>query len=160
MLVGHVSRDIDINVLRENWERNYPVRHIDGLPDFIEITAGNIRMFYPTCYVYKIGSIDETNSSNESTPPPPLPNKKSDISSTKKSKIPPSTTNLQSTSIDLITNNNKNENILIKNLSNQLLISAQRNNCIDIEKKYFVIFFVFFRINYRFCSLDKKINVY
>ncbi len=143
MLVGHVSRDIDINVLRENWERNYPVRHIDGLPDFIEITAGNIRMFYPTCYVYKIGSIDETNSSNESTPPP-LPNKKSDISSTKKSKIPPSTTNLQSTSIDLITNNNKNENILIKNLSNQLLISAQRNNCIDIEKKYFVIFFCFF----------------
>jgi len=148
MLVGHVSRDIDMNILRENWERNYPIRHIDGLPDFIEITAGNIRMFYPTCYVYKIGSIDETNSSNESTPPPPL-NKKSDISSTKKSKIPPST-NLQSatttainTSIDLITNNNKNENILIKNLSNQLLISAQRNNCIDIEKKYLIILILF-----------------
>ena len=40
MLVGHVSRDIDMNVLRENWERNYPVRHIDGLPDFVEVTAG------------------------------------------------------------------------------------------------------------------------
>ncbi len=40
MLIGHVSRDIDMNILRENWERNYPVRHIDGLPDFIEVTAG------------------------------------------------------------------------------------------------------------------------
>ncbi len=97
---------------------------------------GNIRMFYPTCYVYKIAPIDESNSSNETTT---TANKKSDIPSTKKSKIPTST-NLQSsttinTPLDLITNNNKNENILIKNLSDQLLISAQRNNCIDIEKK-------------------------
>jgi hypothetical protein len=92
-------------------------------------------MFYPTCYVYKIAPIDESNSSNETT----AANKKSDISSTKKSKVPTST-NLQSattinTPLDLITNNNKNENILIKNLSDQLLISAQRNNCIDTEKK-------------------------
>jgi hypothetical protein len=93
-------------------------------------------MFYPTCYVYKIAPIDEPNSSNETT----TANKKSDIPSTKKSKIPTST-NLQSTTttintpMDLITNNNKNDNTLIKNLSDQLLISAQRNNCIDIEKK-------------------------
>ncbi len=40
MLIGLVSRDIDMNVLRENWERNYRVRHIDGLPDFVEVTAG------------------------------------------------------------------------------------------------------------------------
>jgi hypothetical protein len=40
MLIGHVSRDIDVNVLRENWEKNYPVRHVDGLPDFVEVTAG------------------------------------------------------------------------------------------------------------------------
>jgi hypothetical protein len=40
MLIGPVSRDIDMNILRENWERNYPIRHIDGLPDFIEVTAG------------------------------------------------------------------------------------------------------------------------
>jgi hypothetical protein len=93
-------------------------------------------MVYPTCYVYKIASTDDSTPSNETTPP----NKKSDISSTKKSKIPTST-NLQSTTtintpLDLISNNNKNENILIKNLANQLLISAQRNNCIDVEKKY------------------------
>ncbi len=42
MLIGHVSRDIDMNALRENWERNYPVRHIDGLPDFVEVTAGKL----------------------------------------------------------------------------------------------------------------------
>ena len=40
MLTGHVSREIDMNGLKENWERNYPVRHIDGLPDFVEVTAG------------------------------------------------------------------------------------------------------------------------
>ncbi|CAF4788382.1 unnamed protein product, partial [Rotaria magnacalcarata] len=28
MLTGPVSRDIDLNLLRENWERNYSVRHI------------------------------------------------------------------------------------------------------------------------------------
>ncbi|CAF0728160.1 unnamed protein product [Rotaria sordida] len=149
MLTGHVNRDIDINILRENWERNYPIRHIDGLPDFVEVTAGTIRMFYPTCYVYKIASNNESPPSNETTPP----NKKTDLSSTKKSKIPlssniqstpplvpplpPSTaTTTTNTRLDLLSNNNnKNENILIKNLANQLLISAQRNNCIDIEKK-------------------------
>ena len=44
MLIGPVSRDIDINMLRENWERNYPIRHIDGLPDFVEITAGMFKL--------------------------------------------------------------------------------------------------------------------
>ncbi len=44
MLIGHVSREIDMNGLRENWERNYPVRHIDGLPDFVEVTAGKCRI--------------------------------------------------------------------------------------------------------------------
>jgi hypothetical protein len=85
-------------------------------------------MFYPTCYVYKIGLNDENNDPT---------NKKSDV---KKSKISP-TSNVQSASLtvnpalDLMSNNTKNENILIKNLSNQLLISAQRNNCIDLDKK-------------------------
>ncbi len=40
MLIGHVSRDIDMNAFRENWEKNYPVRHLDGLPDFVEVTTG------------------------------------------------------------------------------------------------------------------------
>ncbi|CAF3411039.1 unnamed protein product [Rotaria socialis] len=147
MLNGPVSRDIDLNLLRENWERNYSVRHIDGLPDFVEVTVGNIRMFYPTCYVYKIASNnDAITSSNETTPP----TKKADLSSMKKSKIPtsltpttlpppppppPSTTTAMNSPLDLLSNNNKNESMLIKNLANQLLISAQRNNCIDIEKK-------------------------
>ncbi len=96
------------------------------------LSKGNIRMFYPTCYVYKIASTDDSPSNPETLPS----NKKSDA---KKPKIPPSS-NPQSTStnppsLDLITNNNKTEDILIKNLSNQLLISAQRNNCIDLEKK-------------------------
>lgn len=95
-------------------------------------------MFYPTCYVYKIVVIDETTASNETI----SSNKKPDLSSTKKSKLPTSTslqpastTTTINTPLDLITNSNKNDNILIKNLSNQLLISAQRTNCIDIEKK-------------------------
>jgi hypothetical protein len=33
-----------MNGLRENWERNYPIRHIDGLPDFVEVTAGKHRI--------------------------------------------------------------------------------------------------------------------
>ncbi len=40
MLIGHVSREIDINALRENWEKNYPIRQLDGLPDFVEVTTG------------------------------------------------------------------------------------------------------------------------
>lgn len=96
---------------------------------------GNIRMFYPTCYVYKIASTDDSPASPETLPT----NKKSDLSSSKKTKTPPSS-NPPSTSpnpslLDSISNNNKTEDILIKNLSNQLLISAQRNNCIDLEKK-------------------------
>ena len=43
MLIGHVSREMDLNVLRENWEKNYPIRRIDGLPDFVEVTAGRHR---------------------------------------------------------------------------------------------------------------------
>lgn len=42
MLVGYVSRDIDMNLLRENWEKNYPIRRIDGLPEFVEVTAGRL----------------------------------------------------------------------------------------------------------------------
>lgn len=116
-------------------------------------------MFYPTCYVYKIITIDQSTANNE----PISSNKKSDLSSTKKSKIPPSTTattttTTNNTPLDLLTNQNKNDNILIKNLSNQLLISAQRTNCIDTEKKFVeereknmkMIRFV----------LDRKINVY
>ena len=44
MLVGYVSRDIDMNLLRENWEKNYPVRRIDGLPEFVEVTAGRLAL--------------------------------------------------------------------------------------------------------------------
>lgn len=44
MLNGPVSRDIDLNLLRENWERNYPIRHVDGLPDFVEVTAGKFHI--------------------------------------------------------------------------------------------------------------------
>ena len=80
-------------------------------------------MFYPTCYVYKIGSNDESSTTNENT-------KKSDVNSMKKTKNPPSTTPL-----DLLSNSTKTDNALVKNLSNQLLISAQRTNCVDLEKK-------------------------
>jgi hypothetical protein len=40
MLIGYINRDIDMNILRENWEKNYPIRHLDGLPDFVEVTTG------------------------------------------------------------------------------------------------------------------------
>lgn len=97
--------------------------------------SANIRMFYPTCYVYKIASADEPLPSNETS----NKSKKPDVSSAKKSKTPAASTNPTSTTInnplDLISNVNKNENLLIKNLSNQLLISAQRQNCVDLEKK-------------------------
>ena len=92
-------------------------------------------MFYPTCYVYKIATTDESTMTNESS----TNSKKSEATSTKKSKNPnlsnvPKTTTINNP-LDLISNTNKNENLLIKNLSSQLLISAQRNSCIDIEKK-------------------------
>ncbi len=81
-------------------------------------------MFYPTCYVYKIGTNDESITPNE----PTSTNKKSDISTTKKSK---STRTIINTPLDA----DKIESSLIKNFANNLLISAQRNNCIDLEKK-------------------------
>lgn len=40
MLIGSVNREMDLNALRDNWERNYPIRHLDGLPDFVEVTTG------------------------------------------------------------------------------------------------------------------------
>jgi hypothetical protein len=50
MLIGYISRDIDVNTLRENWEKNYPIRHLDGLPDFVEVTTGilkkQLRLFF------------------------------------------------------------------------------------------------------------------
>ena len=82
---------------------------------------GNARMFYPTCYVYKIGTNDESIIPNEST----STNKKSDM---KKSKP-------TITIIDTPLDTNKIENSLIKNFANNLLISAQRNNCVDLDKK-------------------------
>jgi hypothetical protein len=82
-------------------------------------------MFYPTCYVYKIGTNDESITPNE----PTSTNKKSDILTTKKSK---STRTIISTPLDAA---DKIESSLIKNFANNLLISAQRNNCIDLEKK-------------------------
>jgi hypothetical protein len=81
-------------------------------------------MFYPTCYVYKIGTNDESITPNE----PTSTNKKSDISTTKKSK---STRTIINTPLDA----DKIESSLIKNFANNLLISAQRNNCIDLDKK-------------------------
>jgi hypothetical protein len=89
---------------------------------------GNARMFYPTCYVYKIGTNDESITTNENI----STNKKSDISTTKKSK---STTTIINPPLDLTSNTNKIESSLIKNFANNLLISAQRNNCIDLTKK-------------------------
>ena len=77
-------------------------------------------MYYPTCYVYKIGLNDETSSPNQ-TP--------STAKNPKKSKSP-------TRNIDLTPNTNKIENSLIKKFTNNLLISAQRNNCIDLDKKY------------------------
>ena len=97
---------------------------------------GNIRMFYPTCYVYKIGPIDEATPNAE----PATVNKKTDITTTKKSKLSPASVvqpaSTVSTCLDLLSNASKTESSLIKNLANQLLISAQRNNCVDLEKKY------------------------
>jgi hypothetical protein len=45
MLIGHISRDIDMNTLRDNWEKNYPIRHLDGLPDFVEVTIGIFNLY-------------------------------------------------------------------------------------------------------------------
>lgn len=44
MLVGCVNREIDQPAIRDNWERNYPIRHLDGLPDFVEVTIGRVDM--------------------------------------------------------------------------------------------------------------------
>ncbi|CAF2638292.1 unnamed protein product [Rotaria sp. Silwood2] len=129
MLIGHVSREIDTNSCRESWEKSYPIRYLDGLPDFVEVTTGNARMFYPTCYVYKIGSNDESTTNNENT----STNKKSTASTTKKPKS--TTTTTINASLDIISNKNKIENSFIKKIANHLLVTTQRNNCIDLEKK-------------------------
>jgi hypothetical protein len=77
-------------------------------------------MLYPTCYVYKIGTNDDLSSSNENS------------STNKKSRKCKSPTRI----IDQTSNTDKTETSLIKNFANNLLISAQRNNCIDVDKKY------------------------
>ncbi|CAF0983342.1 unnamed protein product [Rotaria sordida] len=136
MLIGHVSREIDMNICRESWEKSYPIRHLDGLPDFVEVTTGNARMFYPTCYVYKIGSNDESTTNNENT----STNKKSNTSITKKPKSTATTTTTTTTtsintSLDITSNKNKIDNSFIKKFANNLLVATQRNSCIDLEKK-------------------------
>lgn len=85
-------------------------------------------MFYPTCYVYKIGTTDPPINGNETN----STNKKSELTTTKKSKSTPVNRNpsLHSTS-----NTDKIESALIKDFANNLLISVQRNNCIDSEKR-------------------------
>lgn len=109
-------------------------------------------MFYPTSYVYKIGTNDESINTSETT----STNKKSDLSTTKKSKSP--TTNLN-TSLDSISNTNKIESALIKDFANNLLISVQRNNCLDLEKRSVIsVFFpflnsCFFSRPNEFCSI-------
>jgi hypothetical protein len=42
--MGPVSREIDMIILRENWEKNYPIRHLEGLPDFVEVTIGIVEI--------------------------------------------------------------------------------------------------------------------
>ncbi|CAM4949581.1 unnamed protein product [Rotaria socialis] len=127
MLIGPVNRDIDINFLRENWEKSYPIRHLDGLPDFVEVTTGNARMFYPTCYVYKVGSNEESPPNNESASTNKKPN-----SSTSKKPTPTTATNAP---LDATANKNKFDSSFIKKFANNLLVTAQRNNCTDLEKK-------------------------
>jgi len=56
-LIGLIDRDVDLHQLRENWKRNYPLEQLDGLPEFVQVTAGPLRMFYPTCFVYKTSRI-------------------------------------------------------------------------------------------------------
>ncbi|CAF0742850.1 unnamed protein product [Didymodactylos carnosus] len=130
--IGQLSRDIDMNNLKDNWERNYPIRKIDGMPDFVEVLAGAVRMSYPTCYIYKV-------TTNE-----PLTTTNNESSTNSTSKISPSsqTSSLKSISKPTVTTNNTLSPIIqkldireTKKLANNLLISAQRNNCIDMEKK-------------------------
>ena len=103
-----------------------------------ESFLGTIRMFYPTCYVYKIAPNEEPSPSNETA----TANKKADVSSVKKSKIPTlsstssSTPTATTTPLNVTSKDTKNDSGLIKSLANQLLISAQRNNCVDLDKKY------------------------
>lgn len=40
MLLAPVNREMDTNYLRDNWEKNYPIRHLDNLPDFVEVSIG------------------------------------------------------------------------------------------------------------------------
>lgn len=39
-LIGPINREIDMQALMDNWEKNYPVRHLEGLPEFVEVTTG------------------------------------------------------------------------------------------------------------------------
>jgi len=34
-----------MNTLRDNWEKNYPIRHLDGFPDFVEVTIGIFNLY-------------------------------------------------------------------------------------------------------------------
>lgn len=54
-LIGPVNREMDLNALRDHWEKNYPIRHFDGLPDFVEVTTG-------ICHIHRTGEIDNVCS--------------------------------------------------------------------------------------------------
>jgi mediator of RNA polymerase II transcription subunit 13 len=40
VLVGCIQCNVDINLLRKNWEQHYSLRYFDDVPDFVEIKAG------------------------------------------------------------------------------------------------------------------------
>lgn len=40
MLIGPINREMDAAYFRDNWEKNYPIRHLDNLPDFVEVSIG------------------------------------------------------------------------------------------------------------------------
>ena len=89
-------------------------------------SKGNARTIYPACYVYRIDENDESTANHKNI----LENKKSSLSTTKQSN--PTTI---STSFDTTPNTNKIERLLIKKMSNRLLISSQQNSCVEIETK-------------------------
>jgi len=147
-LIVPINRDLDTSQFRENWKKNYPIRQLDNLPEFVEVSTGrssiffsfffksisinvlgNVRMYYPTCYVYKIDINDEIINST----------KKTDLSlNRKKAKASSSTTrdNHEFVNLDARMHQNKFESSLIKTFANNLLINAQRNNTIDLDKKF------------------------
>ncbi|CAF4513608.1 unnamed protein product, partial [Didymodactylos carnosus] len=129
-LIGPLPRDMDISILRENWERNYPIRKIDGMPDFVEVLAGTLRMSYPTCYIYKVGS-DETSTVTNNESPSNSTSKTSSTSQTASLK----TKTAVATNNTIPTITQKIDVRARKQLASDLLLSTQRNNCIDVEKK-------------------------